>query len=97
MTTTSALDADSAALPTPWHASREWPHPVVTNASDEPLEFARAIIRVGDRVTTERWGIVLPDDENEICLCGLDTSDLCVTLSWRRAGIDEELLWQFVL
>ncbi|WP_156762003.1 hypothetical protein [Microbacterium karelineae] len=93
----SAPEARSAARPTPWRTRRDGAHPVVTNISGEPLEYARAIIRAGDRVTTERWGVVLPDDANEICLCGLDPSDLCVTLSWRRAGVDEELLWQFVL
>lgn len=97
MTTSRPHDSPPIVHPTPWRVHRDGTHPVVANISEEPLEFARAIIRVGDRVTTERWGIVLPGDENEVCLCGLDTSDLCVTLSFRRAGVDEELLWQFVL
>ena len=88
----------SPAHRSPWRVSRAAPHPVVQNASPEPLVLARAMIRVGDRVDTEQWGTVLPGDENEICLCGVDTSDACVTVSWRRSGrTAEELLWQFVM
>ena len=87
----------SLTIASPWRVRRSFPHPVVTNASDEPLALARAIIREGDRIHTERWGLILPHEQNEICLCGLDTSDLCVTLSWRPAGTEgRELLWQFV-
>jgi hypothetical protein len=72
---------DSPVVPSPWRVRRSFPHPVVTNASDEPLALARALIRVGDEVHIEQWGLILPHDQNEICLCGLETSDL---------------LWQFV-
>ncbi|GGD36745.1 hypothetical protein GCM10010915_16750 [Microbacterium faecale] len=85
------------ARASPWLVHRSAPHPVIRNASAEPLSYARALIRVGDDVITERWGTVLPGDEGEICLCGLDPADVCVTVSWRPAGTDEELLWQFVL
>ncbi|HLS93494.1 MAG TPA: hypothetical protein VK015_08280 [Microbacterium sp.] len=95
MITTNSRPLPSARA-TPWAVHPDPPHSVVVNASDEPLEYARAIIRAGDVVTTERWGLVLPGDENDLCLCGLDPADLCVTISWRRAGVDEELLWQFV-
>lgn len=87
---------DPHPLTTPWSVRRQFPHPIVLNTSVEPLEYARALIRAGDHITTEHWGTVLPADENEICLCDIDTADLAVTLSWRRAGVDEELLWQFV-
>jgi len=87
----------SSAIPAPWRVRRSFPHPVVTNASDAPLALARAMIRVGDDVHLEQWGLMLPHDQNEICLCGLETGDLCVTLSWRSAGAEgRELLWQFV-
>lgn len=88
---------DSSALPSPWRVRRSFPHPVVTNVSDAPLALARAMIREGDEVHLEQWGLVLPGDQNEICLCGLETGDLCVTLSWRSTGAEgRELLWQFV-
>lgn len=90
-------NAEPLARVTPWSVRRAPPHPVARNTSPEPLCYARALIRVGDDVTTEYWGTVLPGDEQEICLCGLDAADLCITLTWRRAGTDEELLWQFVL
>jgi len=87
----------SPVVPSPWRVRRSFPHPVVTNIADRPLALARAIIRVGDDVYAERWGLVLPNDQNEVCLCGLDTDDLCVTISWREAGAEgRELLWQFV-
>ena len=87
----------SPVVPAPWRVRRTFPHPTVTNVSDAPLALARAIIRVGNDVHTERWGLVLPHEQNEICLCGLDTADLCVTLSWRATGAEgRELLWQFV-
>ena len=91
------VSTEPLARISPWTVSRSPPHPSVRNSSPDPLCYARALIRVGDDVTTEHWGTVLPGDEQELCLCGLDTSDLCVTLTWRRAGCDEELLWQFVL
>lgn len=88
---------DSSALPSPWRVRRSFPHPVVTNVSDAPLALARAMIRERDEVHLEQWGLVLPGDQNEICLCGLETGDLCVTLSWRSTGAEgRELLWQFV-
>ncbi|WP_188699564.1 hypothetical protein [Microbacterium nanhaiense] len=84
-------------IPSPWRVRRSFPHPVITNVSDHPLALARAIIRVGDDVHTERWGLVLPGDQNEVCLCGLETHDMCVTISWRPSGAEgRELLWQFV-
>lgn len=89
-------NVDFFPRPTPWLVQRELPHPVVVNTSVEPLEYARALIRTGDRVMTEHWGTILPGDENEICLCDTDVADMAITLSWRRVGIDEELLWQFV-
>jgi len=70
---------------------------VVVNASDEPLALARAFIRAGTKTQTEQWGLVLPGDQNEICLCDVPTGDLCVTVSWRPTGAEgRELLWQFV-
>lgn len=87
----------TSAIPSPWRVRRSFPHPIVTNVSEHPLALARAIIRVGDRVHTEQWGLVLPQDQNEICLCGLTTHDMCITLSWRATGAEgRELLWQFV-
>ncbi|WP_221585220.1 hypothetical protein [Microbacterium sp. G2-8] len=82
----------------PWAVRRDGTHPVVTNASHEPLEYARALFSDGSaRVGSETWGLVLPEEEQELCLCGLDESDTVVTLSWFRTADDREYLWQFVL
>ena len=75
---------------------RDLPHPIVANASVEPLEYGCALIRAGDPGDDRHGGTILPGDENEICLCDIDVADMAITLSWRRAGVDEELLWQFV-
>ncbi|MBP2437798.1 hypothetical protein [Microbacterium amylolyticum] len=90
--------ASRHSSPVPWAVERAGAHPIVTNASDEPLEYVKALVFDGnERLHAESWGLVLPGDHSELCLCGIEPSDASVALIWFRAGDNQELLWRFVL
>lgn len=81
----------------PWHVDRSDPaHPRVLNASREPADFVRAFVH--DDVappSSEHWGLVLPDETCELCLCERALASTLVTLAWFRPGEDDEYLWRF--
>ncbi|WP_051172651.1 hypothetical protein [Microbacterium indicum] len=98
MSPAPATPAPPLAYAVPWHVTRDGPHPLVTNASAEPLEHVRALLTdATPRVAHEPWGLVLPGEEVEICLCDFEEASAAVVLSWFRTAGDEEYLWRFVL
>ncbi|MFT4235269.1 MAG: hypothetical protein QM607_09765 [Microbacterium sp.] len=85
------------AYPVPWRIDRADPaHPLVSLTGREPCDFVRVFVADEVRpVSTENWGLVLPDEVCELCLCDRDLTRVLVSLSWYRPGEDREYLWRF--
>lgn len=84
-----------AAYPVPWRIDRsDARHPIVTNASREPVDFVRLFRSDG---LAGHWGRVRPGEDVTMCLCEADLDALAVTIAWYRSRTDEEYCWRFVL
>lgn len=97
-----ALDPDETRPPpayaVPWRVDRIYgSHPLVTNVSDEPLDFVRVFVRAGNDAVTSHWGQLVPGETAELCLCDVDTDDTIVTLAWFRPATGVEYVWRFVV
>lgn len=84
--------------PLPWSVDRSAAHAVVANASPGPLETVVAHISDGrSPAESEPWGLMLPGEASEMCLCAFNPGSVSVTLSWRWPGDEREFVWRFVL
>ncbi|WOF21716.1 hypothetical protein N8K70_09970 [Microbacterium betulae] len=83
----------------PWHVDRsDAPHPRVSNIASEPVDVVRAFIMDDTSPPmSERWGLVLPGEVCELCLCDRELASVIVSLAWFRPGEDAEYLWRFSL
>lgn len=81
----------------PWRVNRtDIAHPRVANRSFEPASGVRAFVHDdGSPPGSEHWGLVMPGDVHELCLCDRDLGSAIVTVAWFRLGDDEEYLWRF--
>ncbi|NHI17279.1 hypothetical protein [Microbacterium excoecariae] len=82
----------------PWTVVRDGAHPVLRNSSDEPLAYVRTVLAnpAAGPPVGEPWGLVLPGDEIDLCLCDLDADNVTVSVAWQPLGTEAELVWQFV-
>ena len=83
----------------PWHVDRsDARHPRVANMAPEPADLVRAFIMDdASPPASEHWGLVLPSEVCELCLCDRDLASAIVSLAWFRPGDDAEYLWRFSL
>lgn len=83
----------------PWRVDRVYDaHPLVTNASDNAVDFVRVFVDGDhDGPEMEFWGQMLPGETAELCLCDHDPEDVVVTLSWFRPETGAEYVWRFVV
>ncbi|MGW9112382.1 hypothetical protein [Microbacterium sp. NPDC055683] len=99
LTPLPAPDRRRRAYLVPWDVDRADPdHPRVRNAAKEPADLVRVFVH--DETTPpsiEHWGLVLPGEVCELCLCDRDLSRTIVSVAWFRADDGEEYLWRFVL
>lgn len=85
------------AYPVPWRVERVDPlHPIVRHGGEEAADAVRVFIcDAAGPIRTERWGLILPGEALELCLCEADPASVLTSLAWFRAGSDEEYLWRF--
>lgn len=87
-----------SAYPVPWRVDRSVAaHPVVVNASRDPLDFVRAFIDHPRVCETELWGRMLPGEGAQLCLCDIEVADAVLTIAWFRPETGDEYVWRFTV